>query len=73
MIKPNIVFEDEYLLILDKPSGWIVNSAVTTKEQPVIQNWLCNNFDYEISKDTSLRSGIVHRIDKETSGLLCSH
>ena len=70
MIKPDIVFEDEYLLILDKPSGWIVNSAVTTKEQPVIQNWLRDNFDYKISKDDNLRSGIVHRIDKETSGLL---
>ncbi|MFH1971514.1 MAG: RluA family pseudouridine synthase [Patescibacteria group bacterium] len=70
MIKPDIVFEDEYLLILDKPSGWIVNSAVTTKEQPVIQNWLRDNFDYKISKDDNLRSGIVHRTDKETSGLL---
>jgi len=70
MGRPNIVFEDKYLLILDKPSGWIVNSAVTTKEQPVVQKWLRNNFDYEISKDDLFRSGVVHRIDKETSGLL---
>ena len=70
MGKPNIIFEDKCLVILNKPSGWIVNSAVTTKEQPVIQKWLRDNFDYEISKDDFLRSGIVHRIDKETSGLL---
>ncbi|MBU0998630.1 RluA family pseudouridine synthase [Patescibacteria group bacterium] len=70
MGEPNIVFEDKYLLILDKPSGWIVNSAVTTKEQPVVQKWLRDNFDYEISKDDLFRSGVVHRIDKETSGLL---
>jgi len=70
MSKPSIIFEDKSILILDKPSGWIVNSAVTTKEQPVIQKWLKDNFDYEISKDDFLRSGIVHRIDKETSGLL---
>jgi len=70
MDKPNIIFEDKYILILDKPSGWIVNSAVTTKEQPVIQDWLRDNFLFEISKNDDLRSGIVHRLDKETSGLL---
>ena len=70
MDKPNIIFEDKYIFILDKPSGWIVNSAVTTKEQPVIQDWLRDNFLFEISKDNDLRSGIVHRLDKETSGLL---
>lgn len=70
MDKPNIIFEDKYILILDKPSGWIVNSAVTTKEQPVIQDWLRDNFLFDISKNNDLRSGIVHRLDKETSGLL---
>ena len=70
MIKPEIIFEDDSFFILDKPSGWIVNSAVTTKEQPVIQSWLKDNYEYEISKNDELRSGIVHRIDKETSGLL---
>ncbi len=70
MDKPNIIFEDKYIFILDKPSGWIVNSAVTTKEQPVIQDWLRDNFLFEISKNNDLRSGIVHRLDKETSGLL---
>jgi len=70
MIMPEIIFEDDSFFILDKPSGWIVNSAVTTKEQPVIQSWLKDNYEYEISKNDELRSGIVHRIDKETSGLL---
>lgn len=70
MDKPKIIFEDQEIFVLDKPSGWIVNSAKTTKEQPVIQDWLLKNFDYEISKNILLRSGIVHRLDKETSGLL---
>jgi 23S rRNA pseudouridine1911/1915/1917 synthase len=69
-MEPGIIFQDDYLLILDKPSGWIVNEAKTTKSAPVIQTWLKTNFDYEIAKDAKFRSGFVHRIDKETSGIL---
>ncbi|MBU0569349.1 RluA family pseudouridine synthase, partial [Patescibacteria group bacterium] len=69
-MEPGIIFQDDYLLILDKPSGWIVNEATTTKDTPVIQTWLKTNFDYEIAKNSEFRSGFVHRIDKETSGIL---
>lgn len=67
---PRIIFEDNSILVVDKPSGWIVNDASTAKGQPVIQTWLSNNFNYPIAKDVRLRSGIVHRLDKETSGVL---
>ena len=67
---PKIIFEDSAILVIDKPSGWIVNNAATTKGQPVIQTWITNNFDFPIAKDARLRSGIVHRLDKETSGVL---
>ena len=68
-MEPKIIFEDESILILDKPSGWITNSATTTKNQPVLQGWL-SKLDYPLSKDKEFRSGIVHRLDKETSGIL---
>ena len=67
---PKIIYQDSKLLILDKPSGWIVNEAQTTKNQPVIQSWIAKNFDFPLSKSREERSGIVHRIDKETSGIL---
>lgn len=67
---PQIVFEDDSLLILNKPAGWITNSASTTKDQPVIQSWLTKNYDYEIAKSEEMRSGVVHRLDKPTSGIL---
>jgi len=70
ILKPVILFEDESVIVLDKPSGWIVNSAVTTKDQPVIQSWLKENYNYKISQNDELRSGVVHRLDKETSGIL---
>jgi 23S rRNA pseudouridine1911/1915/1917 synthase len=69
-MEPKIIFQDEVILILDKPSGWIVNNAGTTGSQPVIQSWLDKNFDYSLVKNSDYRSGIVHRLDKETSGLL---
>lgn len=65
-----IIYEDGQLLVLDKPSGWITNKAKTTGGQPVLQDWLYENYDYPIAKDEKLRSGIVHRLDKETSGIL---
>ena len=70
MITPNIIFQDDHLLVLDKPSGWITNDATTTSTQPVVQSWLRENFDYPLIGDREGRDGIVHRLDKETSGIL---
>ncbi|OGM18486.1 hypothetical protein A2686_02670 [Candidatus Woesebacteria bacterium RIFCSPHIGHO2_01_FULL_38_10] len=69
-MEPEIIFEDESLLILSKPSGWIVNEAKTTLGRLVVQGWIAKNFQYPISKNKLFRNGIVHRLDKETSGIL---
>jgi 23S rRNA pseudouridine1911/1915/1917 synthase len=68
-MEPTIIFQDESFFIVDKPSGWIVNEAETTKNQPVLQTWL-RQFDYPLVDDTDSRHGIVHRLDKETSGVM---
>ncbi len=70
MLEPKIIYEDEAIFVVDKPSGWITNEADTTTTQPVLQTWLRRNFQYPISNDQMLRSGVVHRLDKETSGIL---
>ncbi len=64
-----ILYEDDYLLVINKPSGLVVHPAPSVKE-PTLVDWL-------ISKGISLstisgeeRYGIVHRIDKETTGAL---
>lgn len=67
---PRILYEDDEVFVFDKPSGWIVNEASTTRGTSVVQTWLSNNFDFPIAKDKRFRSGIVHRLDKETSGCL---
>lgn len=69
-MNPTIIFEDDSILVLDKPSGWITNDASTTTTQPVIQTWLRENLKYPLVGDRERRDGIVHRLDKETSGLL---
>ncbi|MFC1625493.1 RluA family pseudouridine synthase [Patescibacteria group bacterium] len=70
MTSPKIIFEDKDILILDKPSGWITDDAISTKDQKTIQSWLKDNFKFQTSNLKPYRNGIVHRLDKETSGVL---
>ena len=70
MSEPTVIFEDDSILVLDKPAGWITNSANTTTTQPTVQGWLAEKFQFPISSLQIYRNGIVHRLDKETSGLL---
>ncbi len=67
---PKIIFQDTAILVLDKPAGWVVNRAETTQGEETVQDWLDNNFQFPIFNFQTLRNGIVHRLDKETSGLL---
>lgn len=69
MLQPQIIFEDDSFYVINKPSGWITDSANTTKDQPVLQKWVSDNLQFQIN-DFEHRNGIVHRLDKETSGIL---
>jgi 23S rRNA pseudouridine1911/1915/1917 synthase len=60
-----VIFEDEYLLIVNKPPGLVVTSSDTIKEEQTLSDILISKF--HISLD---RGGVVHRLDKNTSGLL---
>ncbi len=65
-----ILHEDDNLLVLTKPSGWVVNDSESTSNRLTLQKFIQENFDFEIAQDFALRSGIVHRLDKETSGVI---
>jgi 23S rRNA pseudouridine1911/1915/1917 synthase len=68
-----IIFEDDNILVLDKPAGITVNKSETTIHEETVQDWVENNFKFEIGQEQSdfqSRAGIVHRLDKETSGIL---
>ncbi len=62
----NIVYEDDYIVIVDKPRGLVVHPAVGHKNDTLV-NALIKKC--KLSSD-EVRPGIVHRIDKDTSGLL---
>lgn len=68
-MEPKTIYQDESLMVIDKPTGWVVNDAETVKDTPTLQAWL-KTFDHPLSKDRQFRGGIVHRLDKETSGIL---
>lgn len=66
VIPLNIVFQDEHLLIVDKPMGFVVHPA-TGNPSGTLVNALLHLFP-ELSQLP--RAGIVHRLDKDTTGLL---
>lgn len=67
----NVIFEDADLLVLSKPAGETVNRAETTQNEVTLQDELEKYFGIKKSEEgIGGRAGIVHRLDKETSGIL---
>jgi len=87
-----ILYEDDDLLIIDKPAGITVNRAETTKHEITVQDWAADKIETQQYADKAKafaernnsseekvwdpevefykRGGVVHRLDKETSGIL---
>ena len=66
----NIAFEDDHLLVVDKPAGLVVHPAAGNREGTLV-NALLHHCAGRLSGIGGVaRPGIVHRIDKDTSGLL---
>lgn len=75
---PTIIFENTDLLVVDKPAGLVVHSDGRTTE-PTLSDWVITN--YPALKDVgglhtldseryAPRAGILHRLDRETSGVI---
>ena len=64
----DIVYEDDFLAIINKQSGLVVHPAVGNPRHTLV-NGLLYHFNKLSSKNT-IRPGIVHRLDKDTSGLM---
>lgn len=66
----DIVYEDKDILVINKPVGMVVHPAPGNKEHTLV-NALVFHLGGELAKSSDvLRPGIVHRLDKDTSGLL---
>src|ERR1044072_6633680 len=66
----NVVFEDEHLIVIDKPAGLVVHPAAGNLDGTLV-NALLHHCKGSLSGIGGVaRPGIVHRIDKDTSGLM---
>ena len=66
----SVVFEDEHLIVIDKPAGMVVHPAAGNPDGTLV-NALLHHCAGKLSGIGGVaRPGIVHRIDKDTSGLL---
>ena len=66
----DVRFEDEDLLVVNKPQGMVVHPAPGHPEHTLVNALLCHCAEGLSGINGVLRPGIVHRIDKDTSGLL---
>jgi 23S rRNA pseudouridine1911/1915/1917 synthase len=72
-----VIFEDEYLIVVNKPAGMVVHPAVGHWQGTFVnallyhcQGQFSDLTKPDLSDSSSLRPGIVHRLDKDTTGLL---
>ena len=66
----DIVYEDEDVLVINKPKGLVVHPAAGHQDDTLVNGLLYAMGDDLSGINGELRPGIVHRIDKDTSGLL---
>lgn len=66
----DIVYEDDWLLVVNKPRGMVVHPAAGNSDGTLVSALLHHCGDSLSGINGVLRPGIVHRIDKDTSGLL---
>lgn len=64
----DIVYEDEYLMVINKDSGIVVHPGAGNSNDTLVNGLLYYN--KTLSKGEEFRPGIVHRLDKDTSGLM---
>lgn len=73
-LEPKIIFEDNNLLVINKPAGILVHARdeELLDQEPTIVQWLIKNYPAvkKVGDNIILRPGIVHRLDKEASGIM---
>lgn len=66
----DIVFEDDELLVLNKPAGMVVHPAHGNWDGTLVNALVYHFQNLPTSRNGDIRPGLVHRIDKDTSGLM---
>jgi 23S rRNA pseudouridine1911/1915/1917 synthase len=66
----NIVYEDDDVIVLDKPAGIVVHPARGNRQGTLVNGLLFHCRSLPLRSDSVTRPGVVHRLDKDTTGLL---
>ncbi len=76
---PRLIYEDSNFIALDKPAGLLVHAKSSGDDEPTLVDWVIKRYP-EVKKvgdpstssgqATPLRPGIVHRLDRDTSGII---
>jgi len=71
MFKPSVIYEDKNFIVVNKPAGLPVHVGGSIKSGTLAE-WLIEKYPEikSVGDDPKIRPGIVHRLDKETSGVL---
>jgi len=77
MIKPKLIHKNKDFLVINKPAGLLVHKSVLNREdlnkdEETLVGWLLKNYPQikNVGEDIINRPGIVHRLDRETSGVM---
>ena len=77
MLQPKIISKNKNFLVVNKPAGLLVHKSVLNREdlnidEKTLVDWLVKKFPQikNVGDDIKNRPGIVHRLDKETSGVM---
>ena len=71
-LKISVIYENKDFLALNKPAGVLVHRTNSKRKEEALTDWLVSNYPEvkNIGDDFENRPGIVHRLDKDTSGIL---
>lgn len=70
--QPEIIYEDSNIVAVDKPAGILIHRTAKKEAEPTLVDWLLSRYPEikNIGDDPVNRPGIVHRLDKDTSGII---
>lgn len=70
-MNPKIIYEDKDVIAVDKPSGLVVHASDENDDKETLVSFLVKHYpQLKNIGESPLRPGIVHRLDKETSGVM---
>jgi 23S rRNA pseudouridine1911/1915/1917 synthase len=72
MAEPAILYEDEQVAVVNKPAGMLVHRAAATGDEPTLADWVLRAWPgtATVGDAPQIRPGIVHRLDRDTSGVM---